>query len=394
MNNKELFRVCPICGHDIGEILYNQKFSLSIENPLPSSYDVVCCNNCGFVFADSSATQKEYDKYYKNLSKYEDEITASGTGIADYDAKRLLQTVQEIEKFLPDKSAKILDVGAANGGLLLALKRAGYNCLTGLDPSLACVRKMQSSGLKSVVGGIFSTSSLNNEKFDCILLTHVLEHIYDVRGAIKNLLLFLNEGGILYIEVPNAALYSKYFIVPFYYFDCEHINHFDGASIKNLLGMFGGTIIESRSKEIQASKGHPYPALGVFYKKDNQAISSIYPDFTVEQSVLKHIQQSLDIKLNIELEKIKKNGTPIMVWGAGQYTQRLLANTNLGVCNIMSFIDNDSKKQGLRLGNIEIKSKEILNSFKGPIVIASALHSQEIINEIHAMNIQNSIIII
>lgn len=394
MISKKLLRICPICGGVDGEILYTQKFSLSNENPLPKEYDVVCCNNCGFVFADSSVTQKEYDIYYEQLSKYEDEATASGTGITDYDARRLHQTVQEIEKILPNKSIKILDVGAANGGLLLVLRTAGYNNLIGLDPSLACVQKMKSQGLESLMGGIFSTSSLNNEKFDCIVLTHVLEHIYNIRGAIENLLLLLNEGGILYIEVPNAALYSKYFIVPFYYFDCEHINHFDEASIKNLLSIFGGTIVESQSKEIPASKNQPYPALGVFYKKDNQKASLIIPNFTVKESVLEHIQQSINTQQNAQLKELENNHTPIIVWGAGQYTQRLLATTNLNSCNIVSFIDNDSKKQGMKLRDIEIKGKEILKNFNGPVIVASALHGQEITEEIRDMNVENSIIII
>lgn len=393
MISKKLLRSCPICGNGMGEILYTQKFSFPTENHLPKHYDVVCCNMCGFVFADSSATQKEYDIYYEELSKYENEATASGTGMSSYDAERINQTAQEIKKFLPSKSAKILDVGAANGGLLLALRTAGYNNLIGLDPSSACVKKMKSQGLKAVIGGIFSEVQIN-ERFDCIILSHVLEHLYDVREAIENLLVLLNEGGILYIEVPNAALYSKYFIVPFYYFDCEHINHFDESSIRNLLGLFGGIVLEAQSKEILVSKDHPYPILGVFYKKNNSVASSPVLDFTIKQSVLKHIQQSLATEQGKKFEKLEKDDTPIIVWGAGQYTQRLLADTNLKRCNIIAFVDNDSKKHGLKLENIKIESKEILRDFNGIIVIASAMHSQEILEEIRAMNVQNSVLII
>jgi len=393
MISKKLLRICPICGNGIGEILYTQKFSFPTENHLPKHYDVICCNTCGFVFADSSATQKEYDIYYEQLSKYENEATASGTGISSYDAERLNQTAREIKKFLPNKSAKILDVGAANGGLLLALRKLGYNSLTGMDPSPTCIHKMQSQGLKAVIGGIFSEVQIN-ERFDCIVLSHVLEHLYDVRGGIKNLMSLLKDGGILYIEVPDAALYSQYFIVPFYYFDCEHINHFDESSIRNLLGLFGGTALEAQSKEILVSKNHSYPTLGVFYKKNDRAASSPILDFTVKQSVLKHIQQSLATEQGKEFEKLEKNAMPIIIFGAGQYTQRLLADTNLKRCNIIAFVDNDSKKQGLKLENIKIESKEILRDFNGSVVIASAMHSQEILEEIRAMNVQNSVIII
>lgn len=397
MINKKLLRGCPVCGCDSGNILHTQKFALPIENPLPKEYNVVGCDYCGFIFADSSATQKEYDAYYEQLSKYEDEHTASGAGIADYDIERLNQTVRAVSRFLPDKSARILDVGAANGGLLIALRSLGYNCLVGLDPSLVCVGKMQFQGLEAKIGGIFSQPHFS-ERFDCILLTHVLEHIYDVRGAIRNLLPLLKDDGIIYIEVPNAALYEKYFIVPFYFFDCEHINHFDQASIRNLLGGFGGAILEIQDKEIPTPTTRPYPALGVFYKKDGyKGLFRVIPDFTARESVLEHIRQSRAEEggdRDRRLAKIKSSATPIMVWGAGQYTQRLLAETDLGACNIVAFIDNDSNKQGRKLKGVEIYSKDILKDFEGQIIIASALHGSDISEEMRSMGAQNPILII
>ena len=50
----------------------------------------------------------------------------------------------------------------------------------------------------------------------------------------RSLKKLLNPNGIIYIEVPDANRYSNYYVVPFYYFDCEHINHFDINSLKNL----------------------------------------------------------------------------------------------------------------------------------------------------------------
>lgn len=394
MGSKKLLRACPICGYGSGEVLHTQQFSLPVENPLPKSYDVVCCEACGFVFADSSASQKEYDIYYEQLSKYEDKTTASGSGLASYDAERLTKTAQAVEKFLPNKSASILDVGAANGGLLLALRTLGFKNLTGLDPSKVCVSNMESSGLQAVLGGIFPHLPISG-KFDCIVLTHVLEHLYDVLGGLENILSLLNEGGILYIEVPNAALYGKYFVVPFYYFDCEHINHFDKASLKNLFGLFGGKALEILPKEIPVSTTYKYPALGMFYQKDNSRAFTPVPNFTAKESMFKHIEQSLQkSRENLELEKLAKSQSPVMVWGAGQYAQRLLAGTSLIRCNLVGFVDNDSKKHGKKLENIEIKGVDSLKGFNGTILIASALHGQEILNEIRKIGIQNSAIII
>jgi 2-polyprenyl-3-methyl-5-hydroxy-6-metoxy-1,4-benzoquinol methylase len=73
------------------------------------------------------------------------------------------------------------------------------------------------------------------ESFGCAILTGVIEHIYDVQKAIKNISNLLKAGGILYLEAPDASRYIDYYIVPYYYFDSEHINHFDMHSLRNLL---------------------------------------------------------------------------------------------------------------------------------------------------------------
>ena len=44
----------------------------------------------------------------------------------------------------------------------------------------------------------------------------------------------LSVTGKIYIEVPDATRYEDYPFVPFYYFDAEHINHFDLRSMGQL----------------------------------------------------------------------------------------------------------------------------------------------------------------
>ena len=82
LNIKKLNRFCQICGNEKGEILHHQKFCLPDNYILPEEYDIVCCNNCGFVFADTTANQKIYNNFYENFSKYEnlDSSISSGGG--------------------------------------------------------------------------------------------------------------------------------------------------------------------------------------------------------------------------------------------------------------------------------------------------------------------------
>ena len=44
-------------------------------------------------------------------------------------------------------------------------------------------------------------------KFDCIMLNHVLEHLYDPIDILKNIKKRMNEKTLLIIEVPHANDY-------------------------------------------------------------------------------------------------------------------------------------------------------------------------------------------
>ncbi|MFM6900011.1 MAG: class I SAM-dependent methyltransferase, partial [Microcystis panniformis] len=170
MNQKKSLRNCPICQEENGEILHTQNFVLPEGHPLSNGYDILCCDRCGFVYADTTVSQKDYDVFYAKLSKYEDKKTATGGGESPYDAARLQKTAECIAEFLPDKSVRILDIGCANGGLLGYLKKLGYNNLCGLDPSAACVENTkQLYGIEAYAGSIFAPPQDLGD-FDVVIL--------------------------------------------------------------------------------------------------------------------------------------------------------------------------------------------------------------------------------
>ena len=67
------------------------------------------------------------------------------------------------------------------------------------------------------------------EKFDLVLCTNVLEHIYDIKSAIKNLNFLLKEKGNLVVSVP--------FIYPLHD-EPEDFWRFTEHALKNLFSDF------------------------------------------------------------------------------------------------------------------------------------------------------------
>ena len=60
MNQKKSLRNCPICQEENGEILHTQNFVLPEGHPLSNGYDILCCDRCGFVYADTTVSQKDF----------------------------------------------------------------------------------------------------------------------------------------------------------------------------------------------------------------------------------------------------------------------------------------------------------------------------------------------
>jgi SAM-dependent methyltransferase len=333
--NKRSVRRCPICENVEAELLHTQKFILPEAHPLSEGYDVVCCCECGFVYADTSITQDEYDLYYTNYSKYEDNKTATGGGETPWDRKRFDETASFISSFLPDRETGIFDIGCANGGLLKAFKELGYTKLFGVDPSPACIENVRRSGIDAQVGSL--SDPLNFGLYNCILMSHVLEHVSNLKGVLNSIYLQMIRCKCskiyVYVEVPNATRYNDYILAPFQDFNTEHINHFSQQCLENLMNLSGFTVISKGEKEIESSPGMPYPSIYsvsvINAKRPNQF--GIAKDVELVSNIRDYIAKSEKILVNIEdkIQRILVKSSRLIVWGTGQLVMKLLAETSL-----------------------------------------------------------------
>ena len=62
-----------------------------------------------------------------------------------------------------------------------------------------------------------------------------------VTVAIANLRALLQEGGLLYVEVPDARRYAEQVNAPSQDFNCEHINHFSLQCLHNAFARHGSS---------------------------------------------------------------------------------------------------------------------------------------------------------
>jgi SAM-dependent methyltransferase len=312
---KKSHRRCAVCGGQKAEGLHRQEFYLPEGHPLAAGYAVVACEACGFVFADTVVEQATYDLFYAKRSKYEDASTSTGSGQSASDATRLRDVAEAISRQASSAKARILDLGCANGGLLAALRSEGFSNLTGVDPSEACANAVRSHyGIDAVAASLYTLPDLG--LFDIITLSHVLEHLEDLRGATRSFARLLRPGGFVYIEVPDASRYSECLIAPFQDFNTEHINHFSHRSLRRLMAEVGMVPFLEGTKTIESAKDVPYPALYGFYGAGNPA-SEAGRDQALVDEIRRYIEksqqmlQAMDDKIADAISRNRR----VVVWG-------------------------------------------------------------------------------
>lgn len=169
-------RTCPICNSSKRIRLWRSDFLVPDGWKRPKYIDWFKCD-CGMIYGDNpDVTQADYDWYY--INKY-------GYNVADEECRsRLLNRAGLVVKNAP-VNAKILDFGGGDSGLTRFIDNLDYT---------------DSFSLYNVGCGDELPKGM-----DIIVAEHVLEHIYDLNDAMKKITESLKAGGVLIVDVPDAA---------------------------------------------------------------------------------------------------------------------------------------------------------------------------------------------
>jgi len=196
------------------------------------------------------------------------------------------------------------------------------------------------------------------------------------------------------VEVPDASRYVDFAWSPFQDFNSEHINHFSLISLGNLLRQCGFRPLESAAKDILSAPGMPYPAIYCFAERDADVPSTPEKDVGLKEALRAYVDvstrlmQSLDARLSGKVG----GGAPVIVWGTGELTAKLLVDTALARANIVGFVDSNPINQGRLLRGLPILSPSELRSGPEIIVVASILHHAAILRAIRALGLRNPVL--
>jgi SAM-dependent methyltransferase len=97
---------------------------------------------------------------------------------------------------------RFLDIGCGMGQYLMAAQRLGFEVL-GFEPSKTHARVGRELLKLPIVSDYFSADKISDQTFDLVMLSHVIEHIYDPQQFIRDIIQSLRIGGALIVITPN-----------------------------------------------------------------------------------------------------------------------------------------------------------------------------------------------
>lgn len=247
---------CPACGTG-GESLY-----LGLRDHTfgaPGTWQMSCCPSCTLTWLDPRPTVADIGKVYRTY--YTHGVADAGTVFQTHVrglnlTRRLLASVtgsvrriqdailavrfgyRALSKgsfdailvwtlgYLPGMSqgasmqvlglharerGRVLDIGCGNGVFLARLRALGWETVGHEMDPIAAHFARQNFGL-DVREGPLAEAGFKPETFDIVTLSHVIEHVHDPEGLVRQCRALLKPGGKLIILTPNSdGLCHRYF---------------------------------------------------------------------------------------------------------------------------------------------------------------------------------------
>lgn len=224
---------CPGCKCNQGFIFLNLKPNADHEH---SHAQLIRCPDCQLVFLSPRPNRNIIGQFYS------DDYAPHQANKIKHHKKRS----KEFSSSPPEINAKLLDYGCGNGSFLLKMKALGWN-VTGLDASANAIAVANTKGVKAFKGD-FDQPAIKDEKFACITMRQVLEHLHNPIETLMHAKKHLATKGKISISVPNIeSLPYRWFKEDWLGIDFpRHLLFFNPQSLENMLRKAGLKVLKMK----------------------------------------------------------------------------------------------------------------------------------------------------
>ncbi len=192
------------------------------------------CRQCGLVAHADIPSDSQLERFYREEYRQDyhgEETPSSRRVIRAWNVGQRL--VSRLQPYV-GPSDRLLEVGAGLGATVKQFELHGHEA-TGLEPHTAFSHfSRETLGADLQSGWLFDLP--RDERWDVVLLVHVIEHFRSPRQALDYIRGVLRPGGRLYIECPNLG---APFAPPRRCFHFAHIHNFTPATLSMLVERCG-----------------------------------------------------------------------------------------------------------------------------------------------------------
>ena len=337
---------CNLCGGR-GKVLLQAEPVPPLQNRFFSSLEAslnAASAECMFVWCDACS----HISISKTLCSLFDEHYDNSQTASVVAQQQHISVAMDIQRWVPDKEAFILEVGCGRGELLDILKDAGYRNLKGYDPAVPENNEM-------VVKGYWAGIEEGSRLCDLLVTRHTLEEVSSPEAFLAAVTASLAPSGYVYCEITNAAhlldVEGVFSLYP------EYSNLFSVQSLARVFSRSGLSI-----EGISSYNCGEW--LGVWARKLVIAEPS---EVTVSMQMLR--------------KRITELPRPLVLWGAGGRGGNILAFLKIDRALIKHVVDVSPKKKGMFIPPLgqEIVAPEDLGWISPKtILVASRKYKEEI----------------
>jgi 2-polyprenyl-3-methyl-5-hydroxy-6-metoxy-1,4-benzoquinol methylase len=157
-----------------------------------------------------------------------------------------------VEHLASRPAGSFLDIGCGDGFVMELARKLGWKT-RGIEIDAEAVAVCRRKGLDVQQGSYREVDSLD-KKFDCIVVSHVIEHVHDPVDFVRVLAKALSPGGTAYVSFPNPRSYMLS-LFGRYWRGLEAPRHLALPSVKQFLTLLDSVGLEG---ELQSSPIHTF----------------------------------------------------------------------------------------------------------------------------------------